>query len=108
MDRLNKSPKLVQSFYGNGTTPLTKAISEGDVYTTELLLRYGIGPNEADGNGCTPLAEAVSKGHREIVKLLLYYGASPDLKGRSGCTPLELEADDIQNLPVLPVQVSTD
>lgn len=81
----------------NGETILGRAVTNGHVSITRLLLENGADPNtktldgwtECDrGSGETPLVQAVIAGHVEIVTLLLEAGADTNVRNRNNMTAL--------------------
>jgi len=61
-----------------GNTPLSAAITTGQLEIVKLLLKQGADINEYDFGGRTPLFLAVQSGNHEIAKYLLEKGAHVD------------------------------
>lgn len=69
---------VLDSYDGQGMTPLHIAISNQDADLVALLLEYGADPNKRDSKGNTPIVRAVEKNNPKIILTLLEEGA--DLK----------------------------
>lgn len=70
-------------------TPLSAAVSEGDLATVKALLEAGEDPNILSGySGQTALHWAISLTDVKLVRLLLEHGADPNVESSSGVFPL--------------------
>jgi len=69
-------------------SPLSIAISKGDVNIVKKFIEYGADVNEKS-NGMTPLMVAARYNKTEIIKLLLSKGAIRNAKGENGFTALK-------------------
>lgn len=80
--------KSLVSFYKGIATPLSVAISKGDIETVKKFVEYGADVNELS-NGMTPLMIAARYNRVEIIKLLLANGAKLNTKDEKGFTALK-------------------
>ena len=71
-----------------GLTPLYRAVYEGKVGLTHLLLQYGADVEARDNNGETALHLAARKNHSEIAALLFEHGANANAENIKDLTPL--------------------
>ncbi len=79
--------------FGDGMTPLHRAVEDGDAGTVKRLLAAGADPRAATTLGhVTPLAVAATSGDAAIVKLLLDAGADASETTAEGTTALMLAA----------------
>lgn len=69
-------------------TPLSVAISKGDIETVKKFVEYGADVNE-NSNGLSPLMIAARYNKTEIIKFLLSKGARLDEKDENGFTALK-------------------
>jgi len=69
---------------------LNKAIAEGDLRNTEILLRAGLSPNFKTESGDNLLFQTLSYGDADVARLLLHYGAEAGEGDSHGVTPLML------------------
>jgi ankyrin repeat protein len=69
-------------------TPLSVAISKGDIESVKKFIEYGADVNEMS-NGMTPLMIAARYNKTEIIKVLISKGARLDLKDEKGFTALK-------------------
>lgn len=83
---LNVEKNLVSN-YGTAT-PLSVAISKGDLEIVKKFIEYGADVNEK-ANGMTPLMIAARYNKVEIIKLLLSKGANLKDKDEKGFTALK-------------------
>ena len=60
---------------GNGQTPLSIAIANGDRVVVKHLIQNGADVNQADGEGKTPLELARNQGDEDIIRMLRRNGA---------------------------------
>ena len=76
----------------HGNRPLHKAVENGNLIFTSLLLSRGAEVNAKDNNGTTPIhmasRYASDEAGLEMVRLLLDRGANPRARDNSGATPL--------------------
>ncbi len=72
-----------------GDTPLSAAVTSGNVDMTVLLLEKGADIECKSKNGCTPLQLAINGENKEIVSLLIEKGANIECETENG-TPLQL------------------
>lgn len=79
--------KISINNYGSAT-PLTVAISKGDIEIVKKFIEYGADVNEK-ANGMTPLMIAARYNKVEIIKLLLSKGANLKDKDERGFTALK-------------------
>lgn len=77
-----------------GITPLEVAVSDGDVYTVNLLISQGVNVNVRDGDGNTPLHIASEYGYTNIAKLLMSNKAKINIKNNDNETPLHIAAEN--------------
>ncbi|MEN6621546.1 MAG: ankyrin repeat domain-containing protein [Smithella sp.] len=70
------------------TTPLIKALKEGDSLTVQKLIDSGVDINARDSRGYNALFYAVEYGQLEVVKSLISKGANLESKDSLGSTPL--------------------
>lgn len=78
-------------------TPLTLAISTGNVKVAMLLIRAGVDVNEPEGNKNSPLHVAASTLCIDIIPYLLEAGASVNSTNNAGETPLHLVFGTLAN-----------
>ena|GEM_PF-4845090 len=64
----------------NGETRLLRAVKEGDIKKTELLLKQGANVNTKDEKGLTPLDIAMQKGNQSMTQFLKENGAKTSLE----------------------------
>ncbi len=76
-----------------GMTPLEVAVSNGDVYTVNLLISQGVNVNVRDGDGNTPLHIASEYGYTNIARLLMSNKAKINIKNNDNETPLHIAAE---------------
>jgi ankyrin repeat protein len=69
-------------------TPLSVAISKGDIESVKKFIEYGADVNEKS-NGMSPLMIAARYNKTEIIKLLISKGARLDEKDEKGFTALK-------------------
>jgi ankyrin repeat protein len=84
---------LNRDFYVNqksetGETPLSVAVTAGNVEVVELLLRRGAEPNMRIGAFPTVLSLAIAKGHIEVADILRKHGA------KEKCEEVDIDAED--------------
>jgi ankyrin repeat protein len=80
------SQKAIE-FY-EGTTPLSVAISKGDLEAVKKFIEYGADVNEKS-NGMSPLMIAARYNKVEIIKILISKGAHLNDKDENGFTALK-------------------
>ena len=85
---------LSSILFSGGTTPLTKAVDDGDTDRVTQLIKSKADPNEVDSNGDTPLALATFYDDLDTMKLLLSLGADPNVPDDTGWTPLMYAVDN--------------
>lgn len=74
-------------------TPLSEAVTAGDLITVKRLLDNGVAVNGKDAGGYTPLMIASGLGQVQMVELLLAAGADPNLlDSRMGASALHKAA----------------
>lgn len=83
----NTSNKSIVEFY-DATTPLSVAISKGDIEVVKKFIEYGADVNEKS-NGMSPLMIAARYNKVEIIKILISKGANVDDKDENGYTALK-------------------
>lgn len=71
-----------------GSTPLMKAVSDGDVGRVRELLEAGADPTATDSAGSTAVFYMPPEGRTEATELVLDAGAAVDAKNDVGLTPL--------------------
>jgi ankyrin repeat protein len=81
------SNKNIVEFYSD-TTPLSVAISKGDIEVVKKFIEYGADVNEKS-NGMSPLMTAARYNKVEIIKILISKGAHLDDKDENGYTALK-------------------
>jgi ankyrin repeat protein len=69
-------------------TPLSVAISKGDIESVKKFIEYGADVNEKS-NGMTPLMVAARYNKTEIIKFLISKGARLNEKDENGFTALK-------------------
>lgn len=72
----------------DGHSPLTYAVSRGNVEAVRVLLAHGISPKMPSPRGFYPLRIAVIGGKAEVLDLLLDHDADPNRADRVGGLPL--------------------
>lgn len=72
----------------DGVTPLSVAISKGDIEAVKKFIEYGVDVNEKS-NGMTPLMIAARYNKVEIIKILLSNRADLNAKDEKGFTALK-------------------
>ncbi|KAJ6779997.1 hypothetical protein PWT90_10550 [Aphanocladium album] len=65
----------------NNTLLIASISATSSKMLTELLLNYGVAPNEKSREGKTALFEAITNGRADIVESLIQHGADPNLPG---------------------------
>lgn len=80
----------------SGSTPLHKAVEEGDADAVRILIRSGAEINSPDNRSITPLHLAVENGNQEICRVLVSNGADINA-GEKGNTPVDLAVKDNQD-----------
>ena len=75
----------------SGDSPLTKAVTAGDLQTVRALIKAGADVNAPSGDGSTPLLWAAHNSNDDIARALIAAKASVDVANDYGITPL-LEA----------------
>lgn len=70
------------------TTPLSIAISKGDIESVRKFIEYGVDVNEKS-NGMSPLMVAARYNKVEIIKILISKGARVNAKDENGFTALK-------------------
>jgi ankyrin repeat protein len=78
--------QVVVSVYGG--TPLTVAVSKGDIEVVKKFIEYGADVNEKSDD-MSPLMVAARYNKVEIIKVLLASGARPSDKNEQGFTALK-------------------
>lgn len=73
---------------GGTTTPLHRAVMEGQLDILKLLLDHRADPNIRDEVNSTPLHLAIEVGRKKAVDLLLRHNANPDVQNNANHTPL--------------------
>lgn len=120
----------VKDKWGQGRTPLMKAIRSKDKEIVELLqakvaetsihgaaslgvlakvkafLESGVDVNAKDNQGMTPLHLAAQGGHKEVMELLISKGADVNAKNSEGKTPEDIAAERQMRLLIAVVMVS--
>ncbi len=79
--------KIEKTTY-KGVTPLSTAISRGDVEAVKKFIQYGADVNQ-NSNGMSPLMIAARYNKVEIIKILLVNGADHKAKDEKGFTALK-------------------
>jgi len=79
--------KSITEFY-DATTPLSVAISKGDIEAVKKFVEYGADVNEKS-NGMSPLMIAARYNKVEIIKILISKGAHLNEKDENGFTALK-------------------
>jgi ankyrin repeat protein len=79
--------KNIVEFY-DGTTPLSVAISKGDIEVVKKFIEYGADVNEKS-NGMSPLMIAARYNKVEIIRILISKGANVNDKDENGYTALK-------------------
>jgi hypothetical protein len=82
----------------NGSTPLHRAVAEGDEELVQLLVSMGADLNARDLEGKTPLHIAIIRDRKEISTLLLTHGADPSLEDGEGKMPLHYAKGPLEGL----------
>jgi len=82
------SEMKMKSEFTETVTPLSVAISKGDIQTVKKIVEYGADVNEIS-NGLSPLMFAARYNKIEILKFLLSKGARLDEKDENGFTALK-------------------
>uniref|UniRef100_A0A0A9DI55 Kch5 n=1 Tax=Arundo donax TaxID=35708 RepID=A0A0A9DI55_ARUDO len=72
----------------DGTTPLHRAVCDGNVQMVELLLEHGADIDKQDNNGWTPRALAGQQGHDDIQLLFKSRGAPSQRVSSSMVAPM--------------------
>ena len=92
-----------------GNTPLTCAVSAGDIKLIKHLIQLGADMNAIDKHGDTPLTFAVSTGDIKFIKHLTQLGADVNKRDELGNTPLTcaVSAGDIKLIKHL-IQLGAD
>ena len=89
-----KTLSTVLVYTNNGYTPLHRAVMNGAVNLTELLLEHKADANTQHKYGFTPLHLSARFSHKdcnEIIDLLLQYGVQNiDIRDVEGRTPLQM------------------
>lgn len=98
-DLLNESPERIDSYSGDGFTPLGLASHFGNEETVKLLLERGadLDARSTDGNlNNMAIHAAIAGNHERVVKILIDHGADLNAKcegkWRLGFTPLHVAA----------------
>ena len=89
----------VSAVLANGSLPLHKAATNGDMESVQLHLEQGANPNLKNSSKFTPLHIAAQRGHVGIAQVLLDNGADPNANKRrirSGRTPLHIAVEHNQ------------
>src|SRR5580658_1939391 len=77
----------------DGTTALQWAVRENDMEMTDMLLRAGAHPSEANQSGATPMLLAAMNGNAAIIERLILAGADPNAPvSKTGDTALMMAA----------------
>jgi quinoprotein dehydrogenase-associated probable ABC transporter substrate-binding protein len=84
----------VNSYDGDGFTPLISAIRFGFVPVASFLVDHRGDANLADRNGWTPLMWAAWGDNPALITLLLKHGAKIDATDQDGLTPLAIAAQN--------------
>ena len=79
---------LLMVFTTGCSTPLHKALIDGNVGALKQNIKAGANVNAKDSGGQTPLAIAALSGNLEAVKVLVDNGADVNSKDKNGVTPL--------------------
>ncbi|KAJ5804882.1 hypothetical protein N7474_010769 [Penicillium riverlandense] len=74
----------------DGTTPLVRAIRNGNEDAVRLLLQHQVDLQRTDQSGKTALHAAVEQGYTSLVRLISGYGANIEAKDVQGRSPLHL------------------
>jgi ankyrin repeat protein len=92
--RLDEERTAVNSFSGDGFTPLHLAAFFAQPEIVTLLLRRGADPNTVARNASrvSPLHSAVAGRNLDVVRLLLMNGADPNARQHGGWTALHAAA----------------
>lgn len=85
---LKFNPKIVDTRYDNGVTPLLVASLNGHSDIVEVLINAGADVDAKDNAGVTPLIAAAYCGHAKTVKKLIEAKASLDMYNKNGATAL--------------------
>ena len=86
-----------------GRTPLTYAISKGNLDVIEFLVKNGADTNFEDQLGWTPMTRAIDSENVDIIRFLCENGADLDLLDSNGWTPIEktIVRDNLEILQLL-------
>jgi ankyrin repeat protein len=92
--RLDEERTAINTFSGDGFTPLHLAAFFAQQEVVALLLKRGADPNVAARNASrvAPLHSAVAGRNLDVVRLLLLHGADPNARQQGGWTALHAAA----------------
>ena len=105
-------PPEVDALDQHGSTPLLKAIENGQKPIIECLLAHGAAVNGPVGAVETPLQQACFVGNSDIVSLLLEHGADVDALGADmdafdiGTTPLTIACGSKTKLSIVQLLIN--
>ena len=93
-EMIQNSPDLINTWDGDGFTPLQKAARAGQTGVAQFLLENGADTEKTVRNsGATALFLAASSGHRAMVELLLDHKADIQAANKNGVTSLQIASE---------------
>jgi ankyrin repeat protein len=98
IEHLTSKPGEVNSYSGDGFTPLGLACYFGNIEVVKYLLGHGADANKASSNSfkVAPIHSATATSDYDITALLLAHGADVNARQQSGVTPLHSAAHNGQ------------
>lgn len=85
---------LVNTTFAFGTTPLSKAASEGQTKVVDVLIKKKADVNKANHEGASPLVMASEFGSIDVVKLLIRAKADVNQASDDGIVPLHMACQE--------------